>query len=92
MNKNKKKKKKILKKIIPIFIVIIMISLVLYCYWNVLPVQKVSYDVKFTINHGDSTREIVKKLKNKNLIKNENFVLLYIKQKRLIILKQVLLY
>lgn len=80
MKKSKKKKKRgILRIFIPLFIWIIMILGCAFCYINVSPVSKKSKQVFVTIKSGSGARDIVHTLKEKNLIRNEEFMLLYIK-------------
>lgn len=78
MKKMKKKNKKI-RIILPIIILIIMIIGVGFCAVNILPTSNKSQKVIFNIKEGDTTKQIVKNLKSKDLIKCEEFIYVYIK-------------
>lgn len=67
------------RKIIPIFIILIMLGCIGLCYYLTLPVQSKSEEVKFTINSGETSKAIIKNLKDEDLIKNEFFTYVYIK-------------
>ena len=80
MKKSKKKKKRGFFRIfIPLFIWLLMAGVSVFCYINVNPIQKKSEKVFVTIKEGSSTRDIIHTLKEKDLIYNEQFMLLYIK-------------
>lgn len=79
MKKVKKKKKRIFKVLIPLFIFIIMALGVCFCYINVLPMQKKSQKVLVEIKPGESTKNIIRTLKKKKLIRFEEFMYVYIK-------------
>lgn len=71
------------KRIIPILIILIMIAGIGLCYYMTLPVQNKSEEVKFTINSGETSKAIIKNLKDEDLIKNELFAYLYVKVNKL---------
>ena len=73
------KKNKLIRFIIPVFIIILVIFGICFCINNLDAVSKDSHEVTLKIEPGTSTQEILKILKEKNLIKNENFMKLYIK-------------
>ena len=76
--KKKKKSKKIFKVIL-IFIILVMAFGCTFCYINVNPISKESSEVLFNIQSDSSIREIALKLKDEDLIRDENFFLLYVK-------------
>lgn len=73
--------------IIPILIIIIMISGIVFCYINTMPVSSKSDKVVFDIEKGSSIKEITKVLKTEGLIRNESFTLIYIKLNKISDLK-----
>lgn len=81
----KKKRKKI--KILPIIVILFMGVGIYICLDFIGPVQKKSELVPFKITSGETTKEIIKNLKDEELIKNEYFALLYIKINKIVSLK-----
>ena len=81
----KKKKKKI--KILPIIVILLVTIGIYICLDFIGPVQKKSEIVPFKITSGETTKEIIKNLKDEELIKNEYFTLLYIKINKIVSLK-----
>ena len=80
MEKKKKSKKRGIKKyILPAIIVIIMLIGIGFCLLNVNPISKESEKVRLNITEGSGLRDIVHVLKEKNLIRNEKFMLVYVK-------------
>lgn len=78
--RNKKSKKRGIKRyIIPIIIVLLVIVGISFCVINISPVSKESKKVRLTIESGSGVREIIAVLKENDLIRNENFMLLYVK-------------
>ena len=67
------------KKILPIIIIIIMLGLSAFCYYLTMPVQSKSEEVKFKVNNGESSKAIIKNLKDEGLIKSELFTYVYVK-------------
>ena len=74
----KKKKRKIFK-IIAGFIILLVIAGVCLCFYLVSPVSSDSVIVNFKIEKNTSVKDIVKNLKDSNLIRNEQFTILYYK-------------
>lgn len=74
-------KKKNFRKIyiIPIIIIIIMISLNIFCFINTRPMSSKSEKVTLKIESGSSIKDIVHILKDNKLIRNELFTIVYIK-------------
>lgn len=82
MPRMRKKRKLNIKGILLLLIIIIMfISAFSLTYYNnsLKAVAKVSEEVAFTINNGDSSKTVVKNLKKAGLIKDEQMTLLFIK-------------
>ena len=67
------------KRIIPMLIIIIMLAGIGLCYFMTLPVQSKSEKVNFLINKGETSKTIIKNLKDEGLIKNETFTYIYVK-------------
>lgn len=78
-NKEKKNKKKKIIYIIPIIISIIMIIGIVFCYINTTPISKKSDKVILKIEEGTTIRNVADILKEKDLIRNKTFLLVYIK-------------
>ncbi len=80
MKKNKKKnKKKKLIYIVPIFISIIMIIGIVFCFVNTMPISNKDSKVILKIKEGSTIRDVSDILKEKKLIRNRLFMLAYIK-------------
>lgn len=71
--------KKILKFLIPVIIILTMSYGVYFCKTNLDAVSKKSYEVTLKIEPGTSTKEIINLLEKKELIKNADFIKLYVK-------------
>ena len=67
------------KRIIPILIILLMLAGIGLCYYMTLPMQSKSEKVKFLINKGETSKTIIKNLKDEGLIKNETFAYIYVK-------------
>lgn len=80
-------KKRSKLRILPIFIIIIVILGICLCMDFIGPVQKKSEIVPFKITSGETTKEIIKNLKDEELIKSEFFALVYIKINNIVSLK-----
>lgn len=78
-NKEKKNKKKKIIYIIPVIISIIMIIGIVFCYVNTTSVSSKSDKVVLKIEEGATIRNVADVLKEKNLIRNKTFLLIYIK-------------
>lgn len=78
-NKEKKNKKKKIIYVIPVIISIIMIFGIVFCYVNTMPMSSKSDEVILKIKEGTTVRDVTDILKEKNLIRNKLFVLVYIK-------------
>ena len=77
MKENKKKFRKI--KLIPIFIILLVLAGIGACLYLVSPVSDSDAIVEFSIEPNTSTRKIIENLKKENLIKNTYFTLAYVK-------------
>lgn len=75
------------RKIIPTFIILIMLTLIALCYYMTLPMQSKSEEVAFTIDYETKPKTIIKNLKDEELIKNEKFAYIYVKINKLTSLK-----
>lgn len=75
----KKNKKKKLIYVIPVIISIIMIIGIVFCYINTTPISSKSNKVVLKIKEGSTIRNVADTLKEKNLIRNKTFLLVYIK-------------
>ncbi len=71
------KKKKNILFIIPVLVLIIMLSCIVFCYINTMPISDKNEKVVFKIEKGSSITDIIKILKDKNLIRSEKFTLMY---------------
>lgn len=76
--KKKDKKKKIIY-IIPLIIWVVMIIGIVFCYINTTPISSKSDKVVLKIEEGTTIRDVADVLKEKNLIRNKTFLLVYIK-------------
>ena len=65
--------------LIPIILFIMIICVCAYAYINTKPISSSSSKVTFEIKEGSNTKTIIKTLKDKGLIRNELFTLLYTK-------------
>ena len=65
--------------LLPLITIIIVAALVVGCYYMTTPMQGATEEVDFKVNHGDGTRTVLKNLKDKGLIRNDYFALLYVK-------------
>ena len=75
--------KKIIRVIIPLIIIFVMGFGIYFVYDNLQPITKESNIVNVKIDQGVSTSDIIRTLKKKDLIKNENFIKLYVKLKKI---------
>lgn len=75
--------KKIIRVFIPLIIILIMGFGIYFVNYNLKSVTKESNVVNIKIDQGTSTSDIIKELKKKDLIKNENFIKLYVKIKKI---------
>lgn len=78
VKKNKKKKFKI-SFILPILISIVMIIGIVFCFINTMPISKDSEEVMLKIEEGSTIRDVTSVLKEEDLIRNELFLLVYIR-------------
>lgn len=74
-----KKKKKRFILILPIFIILVIMMGIGFCYYCVTPVSSKSKEVSFEIDKGMGVSSIIHKLKEEDLIKNELFAKVYYK-------------
>lgn len=80
IEKNKKKKFKLIY-IIPIIIILIMIFGSIFCFINTMPISKKSE--KVTVEIKGTVRQIGATLKKEGLIRNDKFILAYVKINKL---------
>lgn len=65
--------------LIPIITIIIVLAACAGCYYMTMPMQGQSEEIAFKIEKDEYPRDTIKKLKEKGLIRNEYFTLLYVK-------------
>ncbi len=87
-----KRRKRKLKtgNILTVFIgLILILAGYIYLSYNsaLKPVSKVSEEIVFTVNSGDSSKTVVNNLLSEGLIKNKNYTLFFIKQNKLTAIK-----
>ncbi|MGB4613790.1 MAG: endolytic transglycosylase MltG [Erysipelotrichaceae bacterium] len=83
MAQKRRKRKLNFKFIFLILVIILVLSIFTYYKNSLKPVSNISEEVIFTVDKGSSTKTIVKKLEEENLIKDSNTAYLFIKSNEL---------
>lgn len=74
-----KKRNKKFRFIIPIVIILLLLTLAIFCYINTTAISKESSEVTLKIDEGSSIKDITTILKDEDLIRSEVFFLMYVK-------------